>query len=81
MEAMACGTPVVASFNSSLPEVVGEGGVLVDPHGVVDISMAVKNILTDSGLKEFLVKKGIEKAKGFTWDKCAQETLEVLNNA
>ncbi|MEK7076066.1 MAG: glycosyltransferase family 1 protein [Patescibacteria group bacterium] len=81
LEAMACGTPVVASFNSSLPEVVGEGGVLVDPHGVVDISMAVKNILTDSGLKEFLVKKGIEKAKGFTWDKCAQETLEVLNNA
>ena len=78
LEAMACGTPVVTSFNSSLPEVAGEGGILVDPHGAVDISMAVKSILVDSGLKKLLVKKGLERVQNFTWNKCAQETLEVL---
>ncbi len=80
LEAMACGTPVITSFNSSLPEVVGEGGILVDPNGVVDISMAIKNVLTDVGLREVLVRKGIERAQVFVWNKCARETLDLLNN-
>ncbi len=80
LEAMACGTPVVASFNSSLSEVVGDAGLMIDPHSAVDISKAIINILKDSGLKEILVKKGIERAKSFTWDKCARETLEMLKS-
>lgn len=81
LEAMACGTPVIASFNSSLSEVVGEGGLLVDPYNVVDISMAVKNIITDPVLRELLIKKGIEKTRCFNWNKCAIETLDVIKNA
>lgn len=81
LEAMACGTPVVTSVNSSLPEVVGDGGVLVDPHNAVDISEAIKSILSDSGLKERLVKKGLKRVNNFTWEKCARETLDFLKNA
>ena len=78
---MTCGTPVVTSFNSSLPEVVSDGGILIDPNSVVDISMAIKNILTEPGLKEMLARKGFNKVEGFTWDKCARETLEFLKNS
>ena len=81
LEAMACGTPVVTSFNSSLPEVVGDAGILVDPYNTVDISTAVKNILTDSNLKNLLIKKGFERVQNFTWEKCAKETLDCLKNA
>lgn len=80
LEAMACGTPVVVSFNSSLPEIVGTGAILVDPHNVVDISNAVKSILNDSNLKDKLVKRGLERVQDFTWQKCAKKTLEVINN-
>lgn len=81
LEAMACETPVVASFNSSLPEVVGKGGILVDPYNIVDISIAIKSILVDQDLKELLVNNGLKIAQGFTWDKCARETLNVLIGA
>ena len=77
---MACGTPVVTSFNSSLPEVVGDGGILVDPHNVVDISETIKSILGDSGLRERLIKNGLKRADNFTWEKCAKETLDFLKN-
>ena len=81
LEAMACGTPVLASFNSSLPEVIGDGGILVDPHSVVDISNAVKSIFTDLSLRERLVKNGLERARFFTWDRCARDTLDLIKNA
>lgn len=80
LEAMACGTPVVTSFNSSLPEVVGDGGILVDPNNLVDISMAVKSILVDPGLRKLLIKKGLERTQSFSWDRCARETLGVLKS-
>lgn len=80
LEAMACKTPVVASFNSSLPEVVGEAGILVDPHNAVDISEAIKSILTDSGLRSLMVKKGLQRTQNFSWEKCAGETLYFLKN-
>lgn len=80
LEAMACGTPVVASLNSSLPEVVGDGGILVDPHNVVDISMAIKKIHTDSVFRERLIEKGFNRIKNFSWNKCAMETLKILKN-
>ncbi|MDO8659413.1 MAG: glycosyltransferase family 1 protein [Candidatus Parcubacteria bacterium] len=81
LEAMACGTPVVTSFNSSLPEVVGSGGILIDPQNAVDISTTLKSILTDSSLKNLLIKRGFHRTQNFSWETCAKETLDFLKNS
>lgn len=78
LEAMACGTPVIASQNSSLPEVIGQAGILVNPHSISDLVVALNAVLTDSDLAEKLSSRGLERAKTFTWDRTALETLEVL---
>lgn len=78
LEAMACGTPVVASCNSSLPEVLGNAGLMIDPYNVEQIYSAMKEILGSRELREELAKRGIERAKNFTWEKCAEETLKVI---
>lgn len=78
LEAMACGTPVVASNNSSLPEVVGEAGLLIDPYNVSDVAAAIKNLMEDRRLRESLIKRGLARAQQFSWQKCAEKTLEIL---
>lgn len=78
LEAMACATPVIASATSSLPEVVGEAGLLVDPLSVEELRTAMARLLADDGLREELGRRGRERARSFTWERCAQETLEVL---
>jgi len=77
LEAMACGTPVITSNTSSLPEVAGDAAVLVDPYSVEDIADAMERVLTDPDLRTELSRKGKERAKQFTWEKCARETLKV----
>ena len=77
LEAMACGTPVVASNVSSLPEVAGDAGLLVNPQDVDALTNAMYKVLTDDKLKESLIDKGLERAKFFSWEKTARETLEV----
>lgn len=77
LEAMACGCPVVASKTSSLPEVVGNAGILVNPHDVDDISNKMYETLTNEGLREELSRMGSERAKLFSWEKVAKETLKV----
>ena len=77
LEAMACGTPVVTSSISSLPEVVGDAGLLVDPNSSDAIADAILRILTDDGLRRELTKKGVERAKLFSWQKAADETLAI----
>ncbi len=77
LEAMACGTPVIASNASSLPEVVGEAGILIDPHDVRALTEAMRRALTDEQLRKELQIKGLDRAKQFTWERAAQETLEV----
>jgi glycosyltransferase involved in cell wall biosynthesis len=78
LEAMSCGTPVLSSNASSLPEVVGDAGLLLDPHDASAWGDAVKRVMEDDGLRESLSRKGIERAAGFTWERCARETLGVL---
>lgn len=78
LEAMTCGTPVVASNNSSLPEVVGEAGLLVDPYNVSDMAEAIRNLLEDKRLRDSLIKKGLARSQQFSWQKCAEKTLEIL---
>ena len=81
LEAMACGTPVVTSNSSSLPEVVGEAGVLVNPYDVGAIKEGIRRALLDSNLRERLRREGLKRAQTFTWEKAAKETLKVLTLA
>ncbi|MCS7287386.1 MAG: glycosyltransferase family 1 protein [Anaerolineae bacterium] len=77
LEAMACGTPVVASSVASLPEVVGDAGLLVDPRDPQAIADAIDRVLSDPALAEELRRRGLERAKGFTWEKTAREAMAV----
>jgi len=83
LEAMATGLPVITSNVSSLPEVAGDAAILVDPYSTEEIAEAMYTLFTDGALGEELSRKGVERAKQFSWTKCAQETLklyeEVLN--
>lgn len=78
LEAMACGTPVVAGATSSVVEMVGDAGVLVDPYSVDAISAALTAVLYDPGLRSLLVAKGYERASRCTWSSAAHHTLEQL---
>ena len=78
LEAMACGTPVVTSNRSSLPEVAGEAAILVDPNNVSMIADAIKSILTDSRLRSRLIKSGLARAQQFSWEVAAQKTLDII---
>jgi glycosyltransferase involved in cell wall biosynthesis len=77
LEAMACGVPVVTSNTSSLPEVVGDAGILVNPEDTNAIAKGMQRILSDRILKEVLTKKGIERARGFSWEEAAKKTIQI----
>jgi glycosyltransferase involved in cell wall biosynthesis len=78
LEAMACGTPVVTSNNSSLPEVAGAAALLVDPSSPEQIAAAVQRLLIDEQLRADLSSQGIVHARQFTWRKAAAKSLEVF---
>jgi glycosyltransferase involved in cell wall biosynthesis len=80
LEAMACGIPTIVSANSSLPEVVGQAALMVDPTNIDELAWAMETTLTNNNLREQLIKKGLEQAQKFSWQRCAQETLRVLVN-
>lgn len=80
LEAMAHGTPVLSSTISSLPEVVGDAGLLVDPHDVQAIAEAMRTLLTDAPLRRTLGGRGRARAAQFTWENTAQRTLEVYRH-
>jgi glycosyltransferase involved in cell wall biosynthesis len=77
LEAMAHGTPVVTSNVSSLPEVVGNAAVLVNPENVFEITRAVHRVLVDPSLRERMKERGYEQVKKFSWTESARCTLEV----
>jgi len=77
LEAMACGCPVITSNTSSLPEVVGDAGLMVDPRCVNALKNAMKEVLINEGLRRSMVKKGLKRASNFSWQKTAKETSEV----
>ena len=78
LEAMACGTPVITSNLSSLPEVAGDAAILIDPYRVAEITDAMQAIANDSGLRSHLSQLGLARAKQFSWEKTGRETVEVL---
>ncbi|EKF84902.1 glycosyltransferase family 1 protein [Methanobacterium formicicum] len=77
LEAMACGTPVVTSNTSSLPEVVGDAGIMVDPLDEEALASAMHRILSDEELQCELRERGISRARDFSWQKTAQKTWKV----
>jgi len=79
LEAMACGCPVVTSNTSSLPEVVGNAGIMVNPYDTDSLARAIGQVLTSSELRDNMIRKGLEQAKKFSWEKTAKQTLEVYN--
>jgi len=79
LEAMSCGCPVVASNASSIPEVVGDAGLLVNPRDIKGLAQAMRRVLTDNKLRRDMVKKGLEESKRFSWEKTAERTQEVYN--
>lgn len=80
LEAMACGVPVIASNASSLPEVVGDAGMLVDPNDVNAWAEAIRTVLTSSMRRVDMSQRGIEQARKFSWRQAAEETLAMYES-
>ncbi|MEO0099843.1 MAG: glycosyltransferase family 1 protein [candidate division WOR-3 bacterium] len=78
LEAMACGTPVVTSNISSLPEVAGDAAILVNPYDVSDIARGIKEALLNEKKRQEMIEKGLKNVQRFSWRKAAEEVLEVL---
>ena len=77
LEAMACGTPVVSSDRTSLPEVVGDAGLLVDPLDDAALAGAVSRVLDDATLATDLRRRALDRAAGFTWKRCVDATVNA----
>ncbi|MFH1664553.1 MAG: glycosyltransferase family 1 protein [Candidatus Omnitrophota bacterium] len=77
LEAMQCGTPVIVSDSSSLPEVAGEAACSVSPHNVEQIADTVYNVLVNAHLREGMIERGLKHVKQFSWEETARRTLEV----
>lgn len=77
LEAMACGTPVIAANTSSLPEVVGDAGLLVSPDDPEELAAAIRRVLTEPDLAAVLRERGLARARQYTWERTARETLAV----
>ena len=77
LEAMACGTPVITSNTSSLPEVAGDAAILIDPQSEEELASAISQIVSDPALRQTMSNKGLDRAQVFSWEQIAKDTLEV----
>ncbi|MGD0669303.1 MAG: glycosyltransferase family 1 protein [Bryobacteraceae bacterium] len=80
LEAMACGTPVVTSNVSSLPEVAGDAAMFVNPGNVFDIARGIRDVLTDEPLRAELIRRGRVQAARFSWERSARQVLEIYRD-
>lgn len=80
LEAMTLGTPVVTSNNSSLPEVAGDAALLINPDEPMQLAEAILKLISDSGLRQAFIDKGKERAKTFSWERTAIETLKAYKS-
>jgi len=81
LEAMQCGTPVISSNTSSLPEVVGDAGIMVDPHDVDGLCDAILKIYKSDELRQDMSRRSLERAKLFSWERCVNETVAAYKKA
>ncbi|MGB7340216.1 MAG: glycosyltransferase family 1 protein [Phototrophicaceae bacterium] len=77
IEGMACGTPVITSNVSSLPEVAGDAAIMVDPYDIDAITDAIQRVLDDNTLRDRMIQAGFEQASKFTWEKSARQLHEI----
>ena len=80
LEAMACGTPVIVSNSSSIPEVCGDAVLYIDPNNTKDIMTKITTLLLNKTLQQELVQKGLQKTEEYSWEKSAQKHLEIMNS-
>lgn len=80
LEAMQCGCPVITSNTTSLPEVIGDAGIQINPKSDEEMISAYEKMYFDSDFRESCYQKGLERAKQFSWTKCAKEILDFINN-
>lgn len=78
---MQCGTPVITSNTSSLPEVVGNAAVMIDPTYEDELCHAMIEVINNQQLRHSLSKKGVQQASQFSWSRCAEETIQVYRTA
>jgi glycosyltransferase involved in cell wall biosynthesis len=76
---MACQVPVIAADRGSLPEVVGDAGLLINPEDPDELAAAIERLLNDELLRSDLIEKGRLQAARFSWEKCARHTLQVFH--
>lgn len=79
VEAMSCGIPVITSNLTSLPEIVGDAGILLDPADIQGLASTLVRVLTDAQLRSSMRQKSLQRAKFFSWDKTARETLAIYD--
>ncbi len=77
LEALTCGTPVIASNTAALPEIVGDAGLLIDPHDIEGLTVAMMRLLTEEELRSDHIQKGLKRAAVFSWQKAAEKTMDV----
>ena len=81
LEALASGVPVIVSNRASLPEVVGDAGALIDPEDIESLAHVVESLLLDQPKREQITRAGLQQAKRFTWEACAEKTFRVYREA
>src|SRR5690606_34596746 len=77
LEAMSCGTPVVASKINVFKEIAGDSVIYADPGDALDMANKLSKVVNDKSLRDTLIEKGLKKAKDFSWEKTAKETIDV----
>lgn len=80
LEAMACGVPVITSNRGSIPEVVGDAAIMVEPSDIDGLKDAMLRMATDEKLKDKMIKKGLDQAQKFSWEKSARQLLDIINS-
>ncbi|WMJ79717.1 glycosyltransferase family 1 protein [Clostridium sp. MB40-C1] len=80
LEAMSCGTPVITSNITSIPEVVKDSGILINPYDENELSNSLEKVLSDEIFRKFLGKKGFERSSSFSWEKTATETFNAYKS-
>ena len=79
LEAMACGTSVIAANNTALPELIGDAGIMVDPYSVTEMANAIGELWQDPALRDELGRKGELKSVKYSWERVTSKVSHVLN--